>query len=245
MKLKYRCLGVSLLLLAVFLALPKSSSARQPPPAGNSISITVDTSQKGKIIASGTFTTAPNVTLKKVVVFAYATGGGVLPAQTEALKVDNTKKTWGTATLETRVYKGQYAVRADGHFSDKSIIASAYLLQQVDGDLAPETTLDLLWDGGYPKSTQAKTITCSGFYLKNPNADKKGDVLATIAGGGPWNLGKIKFDTTLKTWISDPLVEVKTGGMPYSVIVAAGDEPAKGQAQKFYSAPYAVTQVMP
>ncbi|MCI0705840.1 MAG: hypothetical protein L0241_32670 [Planctomycetia bacterium] len=245
MKLKYRCLAVGLLLLAVFLALPKSSSARQPPPGGNSITITVDTTEKGKIKANGTFATAPGVTLDKVVVFAFPSGGGVMPAQTKAQKVDNMKKTWGTATLETRVYKGQYSVRADGFFSDKSVIASGYPQQQVDGDLAPQTTLDLLWNPGYPKSEAPKKITCSGFYLKNPNANKTGDVLATIAGiGGPWNQGKITFDTDLKTWVSDPLVEVKTGGL-YHVSVAAGDEPAKGEAQKFYSAPFATTQVMP
>ncbi len=55
----------------------------------------------------------------------------------------------------------------------------------------------------------------------------------------------MKIDLTLKTWISDPLIEVKTGGIMYSVVGAAADEPEKGQAAKFYSAPYAVTQVVP
>jgi hypothetical protein len=57
------------------------------PPATNSVTITIDTSNKGKIIASGTYTTKPNVTLKEVIVWAYPVAGGVMPPQTKSAGV--------------------------------------------------------------------------------------------------------------------------------------------------------------
>ena len=244
MKLKHRCLAVCVLLLAVWLALPATTTAQ--PGGGNSIQIAIDTSQKSKIIAVGSFSTAPNVTLDKVVVWAYASEGGVMPAQVEvgAAKIDNTKKTWGPGTIDTRVYKGAYAVRADGYFSDQSIVASGYLLQQVDGDQAPATTLTLLWSADYPKSTVSKKISCAGTYAGSPNADKKGELLATRVTGGPHSKTPLKMVEVVKgigDWTGDPDITVPTSEM-YSVIGAAADD---GKDQKFYSTPYRVTQVAP
>jgi hypothetical protein len=215
-----------------------TSEARQPPPI-NSIQIAIDTSQKGQITAVGSYTKATGVTLKKVEVWAFPSGCGVMPPQNDQAAIKN--NSWGPVTITTRVYKGQYAVRADGFFSDQTIHSSTYVIQQVDGNDAPVENLKLVWAAGYPKSAESKKIMCYGQYTGNPHAQLTGEIVVTPVNGGLRTLGVLKMNATLSTWRSDPPVTVPTGG-PYSVVAFAPDV---GPNQKWYCAPYAVTQVVP
>src|SRR5262249_1716945 len=156
--------------------------------------------------------------------WSFPSAGGVMPPQNAAAKIGAPNVGWGPVTIDTRVYKGQYAVRADGFFSDQSIYSSAYVIQQVDGDAAPadEQSVVLIWSGGYPKSENPLKISCAGTYTGSPNAQLSGEIYATPLAGGVRTKGTLKMNADAKTWISDPVVTVPAGStvgtVTYSVI---------------------------
>lgn len=237
------CVLTLALLFAI--GLTASPGVAKAVPGGNSIQIAIDTTKKSQIKAFGSYTTAPNVTLTKVIVWSYPLTGGVMPPATETKEIDANAGSWAAKNgviITTDVYKRSYAVRADGHFSDGTIHSSGYVIQQVDGDLAPGANLTLVWAGGFPKSDASKKISCSGTYTGNPNAQLQGEIIATPVTGGLRATGTLKMTAATKTWISDPIVQVPTGGVMYSVIAFAPDV---GPNQKWYCASYAVTQVAP
>lgn len=245
--MRYRCLaGCGLaVVLAVLIGLMSGTSEARQPPQVNSIQIAVDASQKGKIVAVGSFTTAQNVTLTKVEVWAYPSNGGVLPAQIEvgAGKIDNQKKSWGPGTIETRVYKGAYSVRADGFFSDQTKVASYYVSPMVDGDAHPESNLTLVWAGGYPQSTVSKKISCKGTFTGNQNAQNIGELIAIPLNGGPHAVGAFTFNQPAAgDWISNQGITVQTGGIPYTVVGTAADN---GKNAKWYCTSVRTVTVVP
>jgi hypothetical protein len=245
----HRSIAAGCLFLAIILTLPSNTHAQSAGPnavAVNSIAITVDTSKKGQITASGSFTTAKNVTLTKVTVYAYPQFGGILsaPISIGAGGINNQNLTWGPGTTNVRVYKGSYAIRADAEFSDGTKSSTGYAIQTTDGDLMPAGNLSLSWDAGFPKSTASKKITSQGSWSGNPSAAMNGYMTALpLTGGGQSNsvmtlgqLGGTKF------WTAGDIT-VPAGGIMYSVVGQANDNgPNGGQT---YGTPFSSLQVMP
>lgn len=229
-----------LILLATGAVLTPVSVAAKQPARENRITVTVDASQKGKIIASGTFTTADKVTLRKVTVHAYPFLGGAVPppATLTVAGIDRVKNTWGQVTLDTDIYKGGYAIRVDGVFSNESVVASPYVTANPDGNPAPVPDLVLDWAGGFPTGTPDKRIRAAGTYTGKLNADKTGTVLVIPLAGGTHRLSNLKFDKPKKDgWIADP--EIPTTPGAYTVIVLANDD-----KRRPYCAPYSVTSLL-
>jgi hypothetical protein len=223
-----------------------------PPPPGpgvNSIAITVDTSQKGKIIAVGTYTTADKVTLTEVTLYALPVPGGRVATPASGGKIDNTKKTWGPGTIDTHLYKGQYAIRADGKFSDGSVVSSVYLVQQVNGDPPPPAELTLAWKAGFPISTESKKIKCEGTYTGTPNLKKEGFLQALPLTGGKEAqavLKMVQVGPGVGDWKGEPDIPVPTGGVEYTVFGVANDAGDKeGKNPKTFCTPYHSVKAAP
>jgi hypothetical protein len=239
--------GACLLLLAIGLGVFTSSPSPAAPNAEreNGLTITVDTSKEGTIKASGRFTATKDVTLMKVEVRAYPTRGGVVPPPAEVAKlgIDDKKKTWGEATITTRVYDGGYTVRADGYFSDGTSVSSGYLVQTVGGDDAPAPGLTLEWVAGFPTSKAPKLLSACGTYKGKPNANGTGQLVAIPLGGGPRTTTVLTLNKETNGWCDAPAVKVPTGGRVYTVIGVANDGGPNGGLT--YCTPYCQTYVTP
>jgi hypothetical protein len=213
--------GMVLLLALGFLAHTKGFG--QPPnPPTHTVLISVDAKTAGKIFAAGNFTCPQGVTLDELTVWAFPVEGGVMPIQGAAnpkTDIDNTKKTWNNVVIAQRVYKGGYAVRADGKFSDGKVISSKYLVPQCGGQAPPPPPLKLQWDEGFPNSSKAKTLDCAGFYVGQPDLMLGGRIDVTPMIGGAYKMGNAKIDK-VAGWSGT----VATGaGGEYQIIVSARD----------------------
>lgn len=233
-----------LLFLFVLGLLSTGLSLAQPglPVQPNSIQVAADTSQKGVIKVYGSYSTKQNVTLTKVEVWAFRTTGGLFPPQTETKAKAGEPKAWGDAVLNVRVYKGQYAIRADGHFSDGEVLTSGYILTSVDGDpYVGEATLD--WKGSFPKSEASNSITTAGSYTGSLDTKLGGIMYLTPANGGKITkdvFGLTKLDAQSGIWSG--LHKVPVGALKYEVIGYASDT---NENRKFYSTPFSSLFVMP
>ncbi len=229
-------------LLALAAAPPDAGAL---PPKENTIRIMIDTSVKNQITAHGFYETqGPTVSLTGVTVWCFPASGGVMPPQKTTKDIDAQKGKWGlkgNCVIDTHVYKGQYAVRADGTFSDGSVRSSGYVVQHVDGDgPTPAATFTLDWGTGFPKSTRSKTISVQGSFTGDMNKKMAGSVIAFPVEGGKLSSGDLKADPAKGTWTAaDIAVDTATG---YSVTAWAADNAPKPLC---YCAPFAVTRVMP
>jgi hypothetical protein len=238
--------GLALVLGLLARPAPQPGRADKPVPI-NSITVCVAAKENGKITATGTFTTAPKVTLRKVTVFALPRGGGLVPppAALPPAGIDGAKKKWGTATLDAEIYNDLYAIRADAIFSDQSTVSSGYTTIMAGGEKPPEPNLKLSWGGGFPASNAAGTISCAGPYEGNPNADRTGTIVIAPIDGGGQTVGFLKLDKTAKgRWSTDPTdMPVRTGPGPHSAVCLVNDNGPNGG--RTYCAPLAVTNAKP
>lgn len=210
--------------LAILLAI---LSPRMSVAASNAVTgIKYDVTVKGQVTVSGTYTTAPGVTLTEIRVFANPSfGGRVAFGSSKSFNNGN----WENCIV-AGLYGQQYTFLIQAIYSDKSVYGVCSS-SNVLGD-GPPPSPKLEWNPGSPSSSKSLKIDAGAGKASSDNtgtvtwaAKQQGIIMACHGSGclfpkGNLPNGILTFSPSPKTWKS-AIIEGFTSGSSYILIAHA------------------------